>query len=193
VWPEFRQSRMRGLRPHRHRSTRGRAMSMSTVQRQTSGLRSITPQSPHFITLRVGTLPTEAQQHRRLSQRQETAGIRRSSIGCYNTRNLRRMISTCGFLLSDYNRSDSCSVSYRSPTILNPLSGFENKSTQQDELMSQYYHDSKNHTTADESTTNQCQALTECPACDSPRTTVKVDMWHCGRCGASGFLSGGDW
>jgi hypothetical protein len=132
---------------------------MNTTHRQTSVRRSITPQSPHFITLRVGTPPTEDRKHRRHSQRLETTGIRRSSIGCPTTRNLRRMITTCGFLLSGNNDSGSCSASYRSLIIPNLLSGFENKSTQQYELMSHHYHDRKNHTTADESTTNQHATL----------------------------------
>jgi hypothetical protein len=162
------------------------------THRQTSGLRSITPQSPHFITLRVGTPLTEDKKHKDATQRQGTTRNRRSSIGCWRTRNLRRYSDTCGFLLSGLNDSGSCSVSYRSLIIPSLLSGFENKSTQPCRHMSHHYQDRKNHTTTDELTTNQCQVPTECPACDSPRTTFEDDMWHCGLCGASGFLLGGD-
>lgn len=42
---------------------------------------------------------------------------RSSSMGVANTQLLRRSVSTCGFLLSDYNSSDQVSDNYRHTSI----------------------------------------------------------------------------
>jgi ribosomal protein S27AE len=160
-----------------------------TTQCLTYGRQRIPPQSPHFITLRRGRAVTE-EQHKDASQRQETTEVRRSSIGCTNTRNLRRMISTSGFLLCDYNDLGSCSASYRIPLICRTVSSFENKPTQPCRSMSTHDHNRKNHTTEDVSTTDHRTTPAECPACDSSNTTTEGDIWHCGHCGASGLVGG---
>lgn len=97
-------------------------------QRLTRVGRSITPQSPHFITIEGGKGVTEDKSQRRHSKRLETTEDRRSSMGAGNTRYLRRLFSTCGFLLRDYNDLGSCSASYHSPIIRRVLSGSENES-----------------------------------------------------------------
>lgn len=152
---------------------------------------STTPQSPHFILVRIRTPPTEDRTQRRRSTRRKNAGRSPTFNGWWDTRNRRRYSCTCIFSLSDYNRLGPESVSYRQPDILRSLSDSEDESAHQPcELMTQQQDSWKIHTIAEESTTDQRTAPTECPACDSPNTTAEDDLWHCGHCGASGLVGG---
>jgi hypothetical protein len=101
-------------------------------EQQQTPVRQTARRSPILISGEREEWVTEEQKHTRRSQRQETTGNRRSSIGCAITRNLRRSVVTCGFLLRRLNHSGYQSDNYRHSsieliTVVN-LSGSANES-----------------------------------------------------------------
>jgi hypothetical protein len=162
-----------------------------TAQCLTRGRQGITIQSPHFITVGRRRALTEEQTQRRHSNRRKNVGTSPTFNGWWDTRTRRRYLSTCIFSLSDYNRLGPESASYRQPDTLSTLSDSANESAhQQCELMTHQRDSCTIYTTTDASIIEQRTPPTECPACDSPNTTIEGDIWHCGHCGASGLLGG---
>jgi hypothetical protein len=156
--------------------------------RQTHG-RHVTEQSPIVITGgREDDVTEEQNRHDALSVKKLQKN-RRSSIGCSNTRNLRRCFVTCGFLLRDYNDLGLDSASYRIPVSRRALSGSENESAHPRTSMSNHDRtNGYNHRQTDGSTFNHTP--TECPACDYPEITIDNDLWRCTLYNASGVLGG---
>lgn len=159
-------------------------------QRPTDGRRNVSL-SIGFILLRADGQVSEAKTERRHSKRLETAGDRRSSVGCPTTRNLRRLIVTCCFLLVGLNHSGSISFGYSfGPIRPADLSGSGNESAQHCESMSIHRERSIHRTPNDVSNNNQHTAPTECPAGDDRHITVEHGVWRCELCGASGYCQG---
>jgi hypothetical protein len=162
-----------------------------TATSQTSGIRSTTPQSPHFITVGRRRPQTEAKRQRRLSNRRKNVRSSPTFNGWWDTRTRRRYSRTCIFSLSDYNRLGPASHSSRYPIVLWSVSGSGNESTPQPcELMTIHRDSCSTYTTTDASTTNHNTAPAECPACDCPEITIENDLWRCTLCNASGLLGG---
>lgn len=146
------------------------------------------------ITSQRDTVPTEEQTQRSNSQRQKTTGRPPKFDGCPTTRNLWWSFDIRDCLLSRLNHSSSLSqnCSIRHSLVGSDLSGSGNESAQLCGSMNQYHRKRSTHRTTDESTTNQCGAPTECPACDSTNINEENGLWHCGFCDASGGCRGGE-
>jgi hypothetical protein len=126
--------------------------------RQTHG-RHVTEQSPIVITGgREDDVTEEQNRYDALSVKKPQEN-RRSSMGAGNTRNLRRSVVTCGFLLRRLNDSGPSSANYRHGSIdpISPvgLSGSGNGSAQLCRSMSHHYRPSSHNHRPDESTTDQ--------------------------------------
>lgn len=159
-------------------------------QRLTLGRRP-TSVSGGFIIVGTEIASKEDQTQRRHSTRLETVGDRRSSNGCWRTRNLRQLVTTCCFWRRRHKSYASGSRDYisRHGSIGSAdLCGSENESTlSQREFMSTHTErDISTTTTAGESSDKQSEPPDECPVCDSQKITVEGIFWHCGFCGASG-------
>lgn len=122
-----------------------------------------------FITVERGSEVTEAENQTRRSHRQGTTEDRRSSMGVPSTRNLRRLVTICGFLLRRLNDSDqpSDNYGYNSLDLVTEvvLSGSEDESADFRRSMSHHDHSrSYNHRPTDVSNTNHTHTHRQTPS-----------------------------
>jgi hypothetical protein len=133
-----------------------------TEHRQTH-VRQTTGRAPIVISGAREDGVTEDQKQRRHSTRHRTAGRPPEFIdGWWHTRNLRRSIVTCGFLLRRLNDSGPLSDNYWhssiDPISAVSLSGSANGSAQSYKSMSHHYRPRSHNHRPDESTTDRSEA-----------------------------------
>lgn len=113
-------------------------------QRLTRG-RQIAEQSPIVISKARNEQVTRDKNRYdalRVKEPQETVGVQ---LGVASTHNLRRWLSTCGFLLRRYSTSDTESDSSGYPISSSALSGSEDESAHPQNRMSHHYRNSSDN------------------------------------------------